>query len=33
MTVGLANYQSLVRQKLSVQNDVQLLRLGEQIWS
>lgn len=28
-----ANYQSLVRQKLGVQNDVQLLRLATQIWS
>jgi two-component system, NarL family, invasion response regulator UvrY len=28
-----ANYQSLVRQKLGAQNDVQLLRLAEAIWS
>jgi two-component system, NarL family, invasion response regulator UvrY len=28
-----ANYQSLARQKLGVQNDVQLLRLVERIWS
>jgi two-component system, NarL family, invasion response regulator UvrY len=28
-----ANYQSLVRQKLGIHNDVQLLRLAEQIWS
>jgi two-component system, NarL family, invasion response regulator UvrY len=28
-----ANYQSLLRQKLGVQNDVQLLRLAQQIWS
>ncbi|HTV49764.1 MAG TPA: response regulator transcription factor [Steroidobacteraceae bacterium] len=27
-----ANYQSLVRQKLNVQNDVQLLRLATKIW-
>lgn len=27
-----ANYQSLVRQKLDVQNDVQLVRLAAQIW-
>jgi DNA-binding NarL/FixJ family response regulator len=27
-----ANYQSTVRQKLGVQNDVQLVRLAEQIW-
>jgi two-component system, NarL family, invasion response regulator UvrY len=28
-----ANYQSLVRHKLGVHNDVQLMRLAEQIWS
>jgi len=28
-----ANYQSLVRQKLDVQNDVQLMRLAAGIWS
>ncbi len=28
-----ANYQSLVRQKLGVHNDVQLMRLAAQIWS
>ncbi len=28
-----ANHQSLVRQKLGVQNDVQLMRLAQQIWS
>ncbi len=28
-----ANYQSIVRQKLCVQNDVQLMRIAEQIWS
>jgi DNA-binding NarL/FixJ family response regulator len=28
-----ANYQSLVRQKLGVHNDVQLMRVAEQIWS
>jgi two-component system, NarL family, invasion response regulator UvrY len=28
-----ANYQSLVRQKLAIQNDVQLMRVAEQIWS
>jgi two-component system, NarL family, invasion response regulator UvrY len=28
-----ANYRSLVRQKLGVHNDVQLLRLAEQVWS
>jgi DNA-binding NarL/FixJ family response regulator len=28
-----ANYQSLVRQKLGVQNDVQLMRVAREIWS
>ena len=28
-----ANYQSLVRQKLGVQNDVQLMRVAEKLWS
>jgi two-component system invasion response regulator UvrY len=28
-----ANYQSLVRQKLDVQNDVQLLRMAEKLWA
>jgi DNA-binding NarL/FixJ family response regulator len=28
-----ANYQSLVRQKLCVQNDVQLMRVAREIWS
>ena len=28
-----ANYQSLVRQKLGVQNDVQLMRVAGEIWS
>ena len=28
-----ANYQSLVRQKLGVQNDVQLMRVAAEVWS